>query len=121
MTFFDDLGEQGKTEREREADRFARDALIPPADWKSAKLSKRSSIDDVLKFAEKLRISPAIVAGRVRFESRNYTLYRSLIGARSARAFQRSRSLTDRVPSGRDAQAAFANRPSSDRGLLREK
>jgi HTH-type transcriptional regulator/antitoxin HigA len=35
--------------------------------------------------AQELRISPAIVAGRIRWETQNYTQLGSLVGARQVR------------------------------------
>jgi HTH-type transcriptional regulator/antitoxin HigA len=84
--FFDDLTERSRTLWEREADELATEALIPRSLWKSAGLSKRSPAANVMKFAEKLRISPAIVAGRIRFEFNDYTIYKPLIGMRKVRA-----------------------------------
>lgn len=80
--FFDDLSQKGTDECEREADALASEALIPAAKWKSARLSTRSTPAEVAAFAEKLSISPAIPAGRIRYESGNYKAFAPLIGAR---------------------------------------
>lgn len=79
--FFDDLMQAGKDAREKEADKFAAEALIPSSAWKSARLNKKSDLTSVVAFAEKLRISPAIPAGRIRFETRDYTVLKQLLGA----------------------------------------
>ena len=80
--FFDDMSEGGaKDTRENEADQLASEALIPETEWKAAKLTKKSPPGDVLAFAQSLRISPAIPAGRVRYESKSYTVFRPLIGS----------------------------------------
>lgn len=65
---------------EAEADAGAREALIPKKDWESSSAKESCSNDDAMKLANKLRIHPAIVAGRVRFESGNWRLLSSLIG-----------------------------------------
>jgi len=79
--FFDDLTDGAKKDRcENEADQLASEALIPEATWKTARLSKKSLPASVIAFAETLRISPAIPAGRVRYESKNYTMFKQLIG-----------------------------------------
>jgi len=79
--FFDDLSESGEKDRiEKETDNFASEALIANSDWKAAKLSTHSSITSLRTFAEKLRISPSIPAGRVRFESGNYKVFKTLTG-----------------------------------------
>ncbi len=84
--FFDDLTEKAKSELEKEADAFAANALIPDAKWAVAKLTHTSASDDIRRFADSLRISPAIPAGRIRFENHDYTLFPSLIGSRKVRA-----------------------------------
>ena len=83
--FFDDLSKSGKNKCEREADKLASNTLIPDAVWKTARLTKKTPPMSVLAFAEKLRISPAIPAGRVRFETKDYTVFRSLIGTGTMR------------------------------------
>jgi len=79
--FFDDLTEGSKKDKcEKEADKLATEALIPEAEWKAAKLTKKSPPGAVLAFAQSLRISPAILAGRVRYECKSYTVFKPLIG-----------------------------------------
>jgi HTH-type transcriptional regulator/antitoxin HigA len=85
--FFDDLSDDGKKDKcEKEADKLASEGLIPESDWKAARLTKNSPSGNVLAFAEKLRISPAIPAGRVRYESKNYMIFKPLIGSGKLRA-----------------------------------
>ncbi len=79
--FFDDLMQAGKDACEKEADKFAAEALILASTWKSARLNKKSDLASVVAFAEKLRISPAIPAGRIRFEAKDYTVLKQLLGA----------------------------------------
>lgn len=80
--FFDDLTEGSKKDKcEKEADKLASEALIPEAEWRAAKLTKKSPPGAVLAFAQSLRISPAIPAGRVRYESKSYTVFKPLIGS----------------------------------------
>jgi HTH-type transcriptional regulator/antitoxin HigA len=78
--FFDDITKISKDRREKEADELASDALIPKELWKAAKLKRNTPSANVLDFAEKLRISPAIPAGRVRFESNDYTVMKNILG-----------------------------------------
>lgn len=85
--FFDDLADDGEKDKcEREADKLAADALIPADVWKAARLTPKSPTSSVQALAEKLRISPAIPAGRVRFESKDYRVFKSLIGTGKVRA-----------------------------------
>lgn len=79
--FFDDITKTSKDRREKEADELASEGLIPRELWKAAKLRRNTPPANVMAFAEKLRISPAIPAGRVRFESNDYTVLKPLIGS----------------------------------------
>ena len=85
-TFYDDLANKGTDALEKAADKFASDALIPSAQWSKSGLSSRSSSEVVRAFAEELRISPSIPAGRIRFETNNYTLLKKLLGAKQVRS-----------------------------------
>ena len=84
--FFDDLtNDNTKDLCEREADNLASNALIPEDDWKAAGIKRNSPSASVVKFAEKHRISPAIPAGRVRYEARDFKVFKGLIGAGKVR------------------------------------
>lgn len=80
--FFDDLSQKGTDDCEREADAMALEALIPAAKWRTARLSASSTPVEVVAFAEKLSISPAIPAGRIRHESGNFKVFGPLIGSK---------------------------------------
>ncbi len=82
---FDNLDEQGTDKIEKEADALARESLIPRADWQKAKLTKNPTAARVKAFAEQYRIHPSIPAGRVRFESKNFTILSTLLGNRQVR------------------------------------
>lgn len=85
-TFFDDLSSGGAKDKvEKEADQFAADALISPKAWKAARLSKKSEVDNIVAFAREHRIHPAIPAGRIRFETKDYAIFKSLIGTGKVR------------------------------------
>lgn len=84
-TFYDDLANAGADTCEKEADKFASEALIPQQKWNKAGLSKRYSAATVRVFAEDLRINPAIPAGRIRFEKKNYMVLKDLVGAGKVR------------------------------------
>jgi len=77
--FFDDLDVEGDA-KEAEADRWAADALIPPGEWKKAAVRTDPTMANVRDLAERLRISPAIVAGRARYEHANYRILARLVG-----------------------------------------
>jgi HTH-type transcriptional regulator/antitoxin HigA len=67
-----------QTAEEREADEGARDILIPQAEWLASRLSNEPTMEAAMALADKLRIHAAIVAGRVRHESRNWRLLSSI-------------------------------------------
>lgn len=72
----DKIHQQSK--EEREADEGAREILIPQAEWLKSDLSSSPTMDAAMALADKLRIHPTIVAGRVRFESGNWRLLSSI-------------------------------------------
>ncbi|KQP18494.1 transcriptional regulator [Pseudorhodoferax sp. Leaf267] len=63
---------------EREADEGARDILIPQAEWLASGLTVEPTMETAMALADKLRIHPTIVAGRVRFEASNWRLLSSI-------------------------------------------
>ena len=79
----DNLDDKTRSNRdEQEADNGARDALIPPAEWEKSAVRTVLSPKNAQALADKLRIHPAIVAGRVRFENNNWRLLNGLLGAK---------------------------------------
>ena len=67
-----------QSQEEREADEGAREILIPRAEWLASDLSSSPTMNAAIALADKLRIHPIIVAGRVRFESGNWRLLSSI-------------------------------------------
>ena len=79
--FYDDLDVEDSTNlREREADQKAGEALIPEADWKRSPASSLRTPDAVYHLASRLRIHPAIVAGRIRHHYKSYRVLNRLVG-----------------------------------------
>lgn len=79
--FYDDLDiKHSDDPREREADDFAGEALIPKAEWKSSPASVLPSPEAVQDLADQLRIHPAIIAGRIRHENKSYQVLNQLVG-----------------------------------------
>ncbi len=72
--------------KENEADAFANDALIPSEIWEEGKHAITRE-RDVVRLAETLGVSPAIVAGRWRWEFKNYIKFSSLIGQGEVRKY----------------------------------
>lgn len=77
---FDNLDASSADAGECEADAKAREALIPTEAWTASGLTTDYSEESVRRFADALRIHPAIVAGRIRFEKKNDQLLGDLVG-----------------------------------------
>lgn len=73
--YLDDLDSLSGDDIEQEADALAREALIPIDVWDKQALLDAES---VRKLSEKLEISPCIIAGRARYESKNHTMFGSV-------------------------------------------
>ncbi|MGN0730902.1 MAG: ImmA/IrrE family metallo-endopeptidase [Treponema sp.] len=78
--FFDDMTDEMHKEIEKEADIYAKQMLISEEEWEKENLSVYSTASDVKAFANKLKITPAIPAGRIRYENKNYKIFTNLIG-----------------------------------------
>lgn len=89
--FFDDLNLGGvnsvlQDKMERQADQWAMEALIPKAVWDTSEASNQpTTAAAVINLAKVLNIHPAIVAGRVRHERRNYRLLSQFVGTGEVR------------------------------------
>jgi len=81
LVFFDDLEAGSETNVfEKEADDIASEAVIPRDVWLKSPASKLRSPGAAMHLANKLGIHPAIVAGRMRHEARNYKILNQLVG-----------------------------------------
>ena len=79
--FTDNLDSHDEQDRkEREADDMAGEALIPQAAWEKSAVRTSHLTKDAVALAEKLGVHPAIVAGRVRHETKNYRLLARQLG-----------------------------------------
>jgi HTH-type transcriptional regulator/antitoxin HigA len=78
--FYDDLDTADEDAAEKEADELARDALVPRDAWERSPARNLPSPEAAVHLAEQLRIHPAIVAGRMRYESKNYRILPNLLG-----------------------------------------
>lgn len=83
--FLDDLEAPASGEDERQADAIAREYLIPRDKWARSPASRLRSPQAVEHLARELRIHPAIVAGRVRFESHSFRVLSNMIGSGEVR------------------------------------
>ncbi|MBN1621851.1 MAG: hypothetical protein JW871_04590 [Endomicrobiales bacterium] len=86
----DDLDRAGKKNEaldriEKEADEMTANGLIPKKVWDKNPVSEKATTEEVCALAEKLKIHPAIIAGRIRFERNNYRLLSNLVGNKEVR------------------------------------
>ena len=82
LPYFDDLDLMGDglEQVEKEADNLAIQSLINEAAWEHAAVRSSGHPRDVRTLALSLRINPAIVAGRYRYENRNYRALTGMVG-----------------------------------------
>jgi HTH-type transcriptional regulator/antitoxin HigA len=71
--------------KEDEADEWAEEGLIPADVWNISRVRENPSPLAVMELAQRLEIHPAIVAGRVRHETRNYRLLSHFVGTGEVR------------------------------------
>jgi HTH-type transcriptional regulator/antitoxin HigA len=86
----DDLDLRGKKVEkediiEKEADEMTRNGLIPKRIWDRNPISGKASTAEIYALAERLKIHPAIIAGRIRFEQKNYRLLSRHVGNKQIR------------------------------------
>lgn len=72
-----------KLSLEKEANRIARDALIPRAIWKRSAAFLAPTKQSIFELADQLHIHPAIVVGRLQFETGRYDSFRDILGQSS--------------------------------------
>jgi HTH-type transcriptional regulator/antitoxin HigA len=79
--FLDDLDvAAGNDGIEEEADSFAREAIVSRQLWSRSDASRLRTSAAILSLATQLRVHPALIAGRLRFETKNYYLFNNLVG-----------------------------------------
>lgn len=71
--------------KEAEANRLARETFIPRSLWKRSEVFLRPSFETIHALADKLHISPAIIAGRLRREKTGYGAFGKLVGYHQVR------------------------------------
>lgn len=70
---------------EREANRMTRDTLIPRGVWRRSKAFLAPAREAILDLSHQLGISPAIVVGRLHFETGNYRVFNEFVGSGAVR------------------------------------
>jgi HTH-type transcriptional regulator/antitoxin HigA len=78
--FFDDEGSPALAAVEKEADEYARNALISSEVWKGSLVRFTASSEQVIQFAKKNKVGVAVVAGRIQRDRQDYTLFSELVG-----------------------------------------
>jgi HTH-type transcriptional regulator/antitoxin HigA len=71
---------------EQEANDLAAEILLPRAIWRRSEAFRNPSTKAIQSLATELKVNAAIVAGRVRHERKNYSLFSGLVGYRQVRA-----------------------------------
>lgn len=71
--------------RELEADEWARNALIDPSVLASSTLMENPTVESVKTLAHRINIHPVCIAGRIRWEKKNFKLLPSLTGRGAVR------------------------------------
>lgn len=96
FAFFDDTESEhshAHDAHEREANDFAARHLIPDDVWKQWRRTNSGIVskEEIRLFADRLSISPAIVAGRLRWETGDYLKYSALLGNKTVKGlFQKN-------------------------------
>ena len=75
----------GNDTTEQESDQLAQDALIPPEIWDDGVILENPGPMAVLQMAWEAQVHPAIIAGRVRYETGNYRLLSQFVGTGEVR------------------------------------
>ena len=84
--FIDDLeSEPGSDPREREADRIAGEVFFPRSMWTRSDAYRQRTPDAVNELALQLGIHPAIIAGRIRHDAKNFYVLSQMVGTGKVR------------------------------------
>ena len=70
---------------EKEADEMTNDGLIPKKVWDRRPIEDKATTAEVYALAAKLKIHPAIIAGRIRYEQKNFKLLSRHVGNKQIR------------------------------------
>ena len=93
--FFDEDGARAVDKLEKEADDFARSTLLPAEFWLSSLIRFSQSEEQVVEFAKENRISAAVIAGWIRRERNDFTIFNSLVGHGKVRNVLRDAGLLE--------------------------
>jgi len=88
--FVDDLNVNSEDRREAEANRLAREAIVPRLVWKRSEAYTSPSREAIEKLAKELKIHPALIVGRLHKETGNYAIFSELVGQNQVRSMMSS-------------------------------
>ena len=80
ITIVDNLDSSSEDKRELEANRIAKEALVPRIAWKRSEACLNPTLEAIDRLSRELRIHPAVIAGKIRKERENYTIFNDLVG-----------------------------------------
>lgn len=87
-SFIDRIDATDSSDRiEKEANRIARDCIIPREIWTKSAAKVSPSPSTIADLARSLGIHPALVAGRIRYETGEYNKFSKLLGQGKVRCF----------------------------------
>jgi HTH-type transcriptional regulator/antitoxin HigA len=70
---------------EAQADQWAEEALVPNAIWETSEARRNPTPMAVVTLSRALQVHPAIVAGKIRHEQKNYRLLSHFVGTGAVR------------------------------------
>jgi HTH-type transcriptional regulator/antitoxin HigA len=83
--FVDDLNVGSEDRREAEANRLAREAIVPRVVWKRSNAYNSPTRVSIEQLAKELKIHPALIVGRLHKETGNYVSFSDLVGHNQVR------------------------------------
>jgi HTH-type transcriptional regulator/antitoxin HigA len=85
--FFDQLFNEGTetSKLEDEADALAGELLIPSETWRTSPLRYGSTPSLVKMFADKIGVHPSVVAGRIRHDSKDWSVHSDIVNEQKVR------------------------------------
>lgn len=81
----DDLEQESDDIIERQANKLAKDLLIPRNVWRNLQRCYHPDKGNLLKFSRELKVHPAILAGLLRYDLNNFTLYSDIVNSINTR------------------------------------
>jgi HTH-type transcriptional regulator/antitoxin HigA len=75
----DDMSNLESNIKEKQANMAAREAIAPRDFWRSCSSKSNENAKVLLSEAESIEVAPQLLAGLIRFEKNNYSLYSSII------------------------------------------